>query len=98
MGALILAGLATIAVTIVHRMGPGKGGERAAPAIEGRAIEAMPAEGSLALPPGSHIAGMAVGDGRLVLRLEGPGSEQRLMLVELATGRRLGIILLETVP
>jgi hypothetical protein len=93
MGVLILAGLATIAVTIVHRMGAGKAAER----------PVAPSAGSwgeggkrLALPAGSRVAGMAIAEGRLVLRLEGPGAEQRLLLVDLATGASLGSILLDS--
>jgi hypothetical protein len=91
MGVLILAGLATVAVTIIHRMAPGKPAERPA-------AELATGEHRLALPQGSRIAGMAMGEGRLVLRLEGPGDQQRLLLVDLATGRALGSILLETKP
>ena len=91
MGVLIIAGLATIVVTIVHRVSAGKPAER--PVAE-RSREEQP----LPLPAGSRIAGMAVGDGRLVLRLEGPGTEERLLIVELSTGRVLSTLRLEPAP
>lgn len=90
MGVLILAGLATIAVTIVQRMSGGKAAER--PVASGIG------EQRLAVPEGSRIAGMAVGEGRLVLRLEGPGSAERLLIVDLTSGRSLGLITLEPRP
>src|SRR5437763_1012369 len=81
---LILAGLATIAVTIFHRMNAGKAGERP---IERPLAEWPAGERRLSLPAGSRVAGMAMGEGRLLLRLEGPGTEQRLLVIELASGR-----------
>jgi hypothetical protein len=95
MGVLIVAGLATIAVTIVHRLGIGKPAERP---VADAAAEPNAGERRLVLPAGAHIAGMAIGDGRLVLRLQGPGTEERLWSIDLATGRSLGSILLESAP
>jgi hypothetical protein len=75
MGVLIVLGTATIAVTIVHRMGA------AAP----RPL----AGGILDEPAGTHIVSAAAYGDRLALVLQGGGPD-RVVLFDPATGRSLG--------
>jgi hypothetical protein len=79
MGVLIVLGTATIAVTIMHRMGA------AAP----RAL----AGGVLDEPAGTHIVSAAAYGERLALVLQGGGPD-RVVLFDPATGRSLGRVAL----
>lgn len=47
---------------------------------------------ALAQPPGTRIAAMAVADRRLFLWLKDGEQEERIILVDFATGRTLGTI------
>jgi len=79
MGVLIVIGTATIAVTILHRMGA------AAP----RPL----AGGVLDEPAGTHIASVAAYGDRLALVLQGGGPD-RVVLLDPVTGRTLGRVTL----
>jgi len=75
MGVLIIAGTATVAVTIMHRM------SIAAP----RPL----AGGVLDEPAGTHIVSAAAFGDRLAVVLQGGGPD-RVVLLDPATGRSLG--------
>ncbi len=77
MGVLIVIGTATVAVTIVRRMGA------AAP----RPL----ADTLVEEPAGTRIAGVAGLGDRLALLLQGGGSD-RVLLLDPATGRSLGYV------
>jgi hypothetical protein len=80
MGALILAGVAVIVVTIVNRMsGPGVG-------------EAV-AQAVLQEPAGTRIAGLSLAADRVAVQLQGGGPD-RVVVVETRGGRivaRIGL-------
>ncbi|MEO5374151.1 MAG: hypothetical protein H7840_07695 [Alphaproteobacteria bacterium] len=53
----------------------------------------------LGQPDGSRIAGMTTaGDGLLLLRIEGGGSAERVVVVDLSSGRVLGAVGLGAAP
>ncbi len=89
MGVLIIAGLAVIVVTILHRMSAPKVG------LETHLISRPPPppdHAIIALPPGAGILGMTgVGD-RLVLHVATPEGGDTLITLDPATG-----IVLETI-
>lgn len=50
---------------------------------------------TLNLPPGARVADFTASGDRLVLRLIMPDQEQRLMIVDLATGKAIGTVTLK---
>lgn len=79
MGVLIVAGVATIVVTIVGRMsGPGGGA----------AVQSLLDE-----PEGTRIAGASVGGDRVAVRLQGGGPD-RVVVVDTRGGRVIARIAL----
>ena len=96
LGVLILAGVAVIITTIVNRAQSGsRGGEPVAAAVEPAAPAAF-GERSLDLPAGAKIESMVAEGDRLILRLRLKDGAESLVVVDLATGRRLGILRVET--
>jgi len=99
MAILILAGVTIIVVTIAKR-----GGEMAARSAAEAPGEA-PGEAPVAprgfdrarleLPEGSRIVEMATEDQRLVLRLRLADSSERILLVDMASGRVVGSLEIE---
>ncbi len=82
MGVLILAGVATIVVTIVNRMsGPG--------VAEGPAALALLDE-----PAGTRIAGMSLATDRVAVQLQGGGPD-RVVVVDTRAGHVVARVALE---
>ena len=86
LGAAIVVMLAVIVATIA---------DRAAQAPE-RLLSFDP--GTLSIPPGARIAGIAVGDGRAIVQLDHADRPPRLLVIDLASGRALGVIDLVAAP
>jgi hypothetical protein len=85
MGILIVAGVATIVGTIVHRMG--------APKLAASSVAAgSPGHAVLALPPGARISGMTAVGERLVLHVADADSRESLITLDPATGAVLETI------
>ena len=86
MGLMVLAGLTLLGAIIVgrlaHRPPPPPAAAFAAPAIE--------------LPAGARVERMSLGAERLVLDIALPDGNRELLVIDLATGRRLGTIPLRT--
>lgn len=81
MAVLIVAGIATIAVTVAKRtMGGGEGDPQTFGSV------------SLGLPQGSRIEWVAATGERIVLRARLPDGGDRVLVVDPATGRTLGTI------
>ena len=89
MAVAILAGFATLIVVIAGRMS--KGGPATTPT---QPFAAPPIE----LPDGARIGGMAVGSDRLVLEIILPDGGRQLVIIDLATGQRIGSIPLHSAP
>jgi flagellar basal body-associated protein FliL len=91
LGVLIVIGLGGLVATVAGRMANKSapaGASGAAPVAFGRSVILVPAGATLVSVEGA-------GD-RLVARLELPGGEQQLVVIDLGTGKALGT--LELVP
>jgi hypothetical protein len=77
---LIVAGLTVVAFTVVNRAG------------DGAATGAAFGDVRVMIPPGSMIESTMVDGGRLVATLVLLDGSRRTLVVDLATGRRLGTI------
>ena len=87
MGIILVVGFAALVAVIAGRM------SRGAPAISGsHPIAAAP----LDLPAGARIETIGVGAERLVLAIVLPDGARELIIVDIASGRRLGSIPLRT--
>ena len=87
MGIMILIGVAALIAAIAGRL--------ARPAPEAaRPYVAAPIE----LPRGARVEAMAAGPDRLVLDLVLPEGERQLLILDLATGRRMVVIELRSAP
>jgi hypothetical protein len=90
MGLMILAGLTLLGAVIASRMAHRPPTLPAsAPAFSAAPID---------LPAGARIATIKVGTDRLVLDIVLPGGNHQLLVIDLATGRRLGMIPLHMAP
>jgi len=85
MGVMIVAGFTMLIVTIAGRL------SRGSPA-------APFATGPIDIPRGARVEAMTAGTDRLVLGLELPDGARRLLILDLATGRELGRVELQTAP
>jgi hypothetical protein len=90
MGVLILIGVAIIGITLYNRAQTpgGLSGTRPAPAAT-RPADRVTA-GSLGLPAGSHVKGIAGAGGRVVVHVELPGGAEQLLLLDPASGQVVG--------
>ena len=84
MGVIIVLGVAVIAVTIFNRL------QTVTAAYQEFAIE-------IAAPDGNLVE-MTAGGGRIVLRYEMADGSERLVVIDSATGRRLGTVDLLRAP
>ncbi|HTV43751.1 MAG TPA: DUF6476 family protein [Stellaceae bacterium] len=88
MGVVIVVGFGVVAAVIAGRM------SRGAP-VAGTAIAGHSFATSLDLPQGARIAAMTTAPDRLILQLALPDGSSRLVILDLATGARLGSIALK---
>ncbi len=94
MGILIVAGLAALAVGIVRRATDAIHSAEVPRAAGPTAFLAAP----IGLPKGAHVTAISTGTDRLVIAVALPDGSQELIVVDLATGRRLGMIPLHAAP
>jgi hypothetical protein len=92
MAILIVAGLALLAYGLVTRLG-GSTEEpiRRATPVDHNAFGAV----ETVLPPKGRVMGMAVDNGRAIIRVETPDGGQSLMVFDLDNGASLGVIRIE---
>jgi len=88
MGVMLVVGFAALVAVIVGRVSRGP----AATAAHGFGSPAID------IPRGAHIEAMTAGSDRLILALELPEGGRQLVVIDLATGSRLGTIELHSVP
>ena len=88
MGVTLVVGVAILIVAIAGRVSHG-------PALATSPPFAAP---PIDLPQGARVEGMAVGPDRLVVDVVQADGVRQLLILELATGRRLGTIPLRTSP
>jgi hypothetical protein len=89
MGVMLVAGVAILTVTIAGRVSPNRAGPAPSPPF---------AAGPIDLPQGARIETMAVGPDRLVVDVVLADGTRQLLILDLVTGRRLGMIPLRTAP
>ena len=94
MGVLIVAGVAVIATDLARRASSG----RAAPAASAGASLAGFDEKTVELPKNGRLTGVHTEAGRVVLRVLLPGNKEMLIVLDLATGERLGTINVNPAP
>ena len=93
MGVLILIGIAVIGVTLYNRMTHADDAPVTAATEPAAHPAPAPTPGSLSLPAGSRIKGLA-GGAQVVVHVELPGGQEQLIVLDPATGRvthRLGV-------
>jgi hypothetical protein len=90
MGVILVVGFGVVFAVIAGRMSRR---EAAAPGAEHRF-----ATTALDLPRGAYIAAMTTAPNRLILQLALPGGGGELVVLDLATGARLGTIELHPSP
>jgi hypothetical protein len=89
LGIMLIVGFAALVAVIAGRMSRGGPAPNAARAFAAAAID---------IPRGAHIEAMTVGTDRLVLGLVLPEGGRQLVMIDLATGARLGTIELRAAP
>jgi hypothetical protein len=87
MGVLLVGGFAMLIVVIAGRVANRQAAAPATPPFAAAPLE---------LPSGARIETIAVGADRLVLGIVLPDGGRELIIIELASGRRLGTIPLHT--
>jgi Family of unknown function (DUF6476) len=89
MGVMIVMGVVVLVAGTASKMSRERPGASIAHPFATTAID---------IPRGAHIEGMTAGPNRLILALALPGGERQLLVVDLATGARLGTIELRAAP
>ncbi len=84
MGIMLIAGFAALVAVIAGRLS-----HNSAPRSFATAID---------IPRGARIEAMATGADRLVLNVALPEGSRQLLVIDLTTGARLGIVELRTTP
>ncbi len=88
MGVMIVTGTIVLIAVIIGRFE-----HPAAPAAVAR-----PYAAPIAIPRGARVAAMTIAADRLVVDLALPQGDQEIVVINLATGKRLGTIELRTAP
>jgi hypothetical protein len=83
MGVMIVIGTAALIAGIASKMSPNRPAAGAARPFAASAID---------IPRGARIEAMTAAPNRLILDLALPDGERRLVVIDLATGARLGTI------
>lgn len=99
MGVLIVVGVGVVAVTIYSRIGAGKPivPTPAAPEFRTSPLQSF-GDHRLLLPRQSRVVEMTSEGGRLFLRVDPPGPEEVIFVIDLATGRTLGTLTVTPAP
>ncbi len=89
MGVMLIVGFAALIAVIAGRVSRGEPAPATARVFAGPSID---------IPRGARIEAMAAGPDRLILALTLPEGGRQLLVIDLATGTRLGTIELHPVP
>ena len=89
MGVMLVAGVAILFASIAGRVSRNSAGLASSPPFAGAPID---------LPQDARIETMAVGPDRLVVDVVLADGTRQLLILDLVTGRRLGMIPLHTAP
>lgn len=98
MAVMIVVGIGVLGVTVARRAGGAGATDAARPVATPLAPPTAFGEVSLQLPPRARVLDMAMDQRRLVLHLQLAGRDKALMVVDLESGRSLGLIRLEPDP
>ena len=93
MGIMLVGGLIALIVSIAY---VAKHRQATAPAAA--PVSAPYAAPAIELPAGARLEAMAVGADRLVLNIITPDGNRELLVLDLASGKRLGTIPLRSAP
>ena len=93
MGILLIGGFATLIAVVAQRVAD-RQAAATTPVAAPLPFTAVPIE----LPAGTRLETMAVGADRLVLHIVLPDGNRELLVIDLASGRRLGSIPLRAGP
>ncbi len=91
MGILILIGFAAVVVAVIQRTGD-DGDDGPSTVRSGVPTERAFGDVRVKLPSGAQVIGTAADGGRLIVHLRLAGGEARILVIDLATGKRLGAI------
>jgi hypothetical protein len=91
MGAMLVGGFIALIISIAY---VAKHRQTTAPATAAAPYTAP----AIDLPAGARIETMALGPDRLVLNIINPDGDRELLVLDLASGRRLGTIPLRVAP
>lgn len=83
MGVMLVGGFATLIAVIAGRVAQRQSAAPASPPLAAAPIE---------LPAGARLETIGVGPDRLVLDLALPDGNRELVIIDLASGRRVGVI------
>ena len=89
MGIMLVVGFAVLVAAIAGRISRGRPAPSPPPAFAAEAID---------IPRGARIEAMTAGTDRLIVGLALPQGDRQLMVIDLATGTRLGTIELHVAP
>jgi hypothetical protein len=89
MGIMLVVGFAVLLVTIAGKMSRSGFAPPPAHPFAGAAID---------IPRGARVEAMTIGADRLAVALALPDGSRELVVIDLATGARLGIVELHTSP
>jgi Family of unknown function (DUF6476) len=89
MGVMLVVGLAALLAAMAARVAHRGPTPTAARTFSGQPID---------IPPGARIEAMTAGPDRLVLALAMPEGDRQLLIIDLATGARVGTIQLRAAP
>lgn len=89
MGIMLIAGVAVLVVAIA-----GRASHKAASTGTAQPFAAAPID----IPAGAHVEAMSIGSDRLVLELMLVDGNRQLVVIDLGSGRRLGMIPLRAAP
>jgi len=104
MGVLIVAGLAVIGTTIAKRQAAsgaptgaptGAVGTARAPGVP---VATAFGEKNIELPKNGRLTGVHTESGRLILRILLPGNRESLIVLDIATGEKLGTVNVQSAP
>jgi hypothetical protein len=95
MGVVLVGGFVTLVMVIAGRVAER---QAAAPAPSPASVPQPFAAAPLELPAGARIDSMAVGSDRLVLDVGLADGNREIVVIDLASGQRLGAIPLHTAP
>ncbi len=96
MGVLIVVGLTVVIVTVVKRYGGDDSQSTKSPALVSVPVAHGFGEKRVQMPAGAKILETSFDGNRMVLRLGLSDGEQALLLVDINTGQRIGLIRLGT--